>query len=66
MNFLAPLLGSSIRHIFSAAGGFLVAKGITTPEVAQSAATSMSEITLGGIAFLAGFIPSILKAVAKK
>jgi hypothetical protein len=66
MKFLAPFFGSTVRHVFTAAGGFLVAKGVTSPDVAEAAATSLTEITLGGAAFLAGFVPSVLRGILKK
>jgi hypothetical protein len=64
--FFAPFIGSLVRHGLTAAGGFLVAKGIATPETVQGAAGSLSEIAVGGVVFLGGFIPSLLKGKKAK
>jgi hypothetical protein len=57
--FLAPFVGSFVRHGLTAAGGYLVAKGVASPEAVDGAASSLAEIAIGGVVFLGGFIPSL-------
>lgn len=66
LSFLAPFVGSLVRHGLTAAGGFLVAKGITSPEAVETAAGSISEIAVGAVVFAGGFIPSLLSKFKKK
>jgi len=46
-TFLGDYLGSIIRHAMTLVGGFLIAKGLATPEAVQGAMPELVELVIG-------------------
>lgn len=44
---VSDYVGSIVRHAMTLLGGFLVAKGLSTPEQMQGALPEMTELVLG-------------------
>ncbi len=59
---LLPIFGSLLRHGLTAAGGFLVAKGLAQPEAVESAASGLSEIVMGSAVYGIGQLLSAMKS----
>jgi len=51
---VSDYLGSVIRHAMTLLGGYLVAKGLSTPEQIQGALPEMTELILGIISAAIG------------
>lgn len=61
---VSDYVGGAIRHALTFIGGWLVAKGLATPEVADQAANSIlklltSEQFIGGIIGAVGYFSSV-------
>ena len=52
--FVSDYVGSIVRHAMTLLGGFLVAKGLSTPEQVQGAMPEMTELVLGVISAAIG------------
>lgn len=52
--FLGDYLGSIIRHAMTLVGGFLIAKGLATPEAVQGAMPELVELVIGVITAAVG------------
>lgn len=51
---VSDYVGSIVRHAMTLLGGFLVAKGLSTPEAVQGALPEMTELVLGIISAAIG------------
>lgn len=51
---VSDYVGSIVRHAMTLLGGFLVAKGLSTPEQMQGALPEMTELVLGIISAAIG------------
>jgi hypothetical protein len=52
--FLGDYLGSIVRHAMTAVGGFLIAKGLATPDAVNGAMPELVELVIGIITAAVG------------
>jgi hypothetical protein len=52
--FLGDYLGSIVRHAMTLVGGFLIAKGLATPEAVKGAMPELVELVIGVITAAVG------------